>query len=195
MAFERNMDYIDVASRLADMRETYPDLTMQQRGMEFVNVGGRDYVVYTASAYRTPDDPRPGIGTAWEPIPGPTSFTKDSEVQNAETAAWGRALIAIGAKTKLGIASLEEVTNRQGPALSDEGRPPRQPTIQSEQASGDKYTHGEGNADFDVILEAAVLDSANDFIQSLASQIRVKGTLTDNQINSGAKAAHKIVTG
>ena len=89
MAFERNLDYVDVAARMAEMRKEYPNLTMRQVNLEFVNVGGKDYVVYVAAAYRGPDDALPGIGTAWEPIPGPTSFTKDSEVQNAETASMG----------------------------------------------------------------------------------------------------------
>ena len=202
MGFERNMDYIDVASRLADMREKFPDLTMSQVKMEFVEVAGKSWVVYTAAAYRTPDDIQPGIGTAWEPIPGPTSFTKDCEVQNAETAAWGRALIAIGASTKNGIASSEEVTNRRGPDVPTEPHlnpnrsdQRRTPTLQSEQASGDVYTHGDGNTDFDIILEAAVLDSDNSFIQSLATRIRTKGHLTDPQISSGVPSAYKIVHG
>ena len=114
MAFARPLDYIDVAQRLREMREKYPDLTMQQVSMELREFAGKSWVIYTAAAYRTPDDPRPGIGTAWEPVPGPTPYTKDSEVQNAETAAWGRALVAIGADTKNGIASAEEVSNRSG---------------------------------------------------------------------------------
>ena len=76
----------------------------------------------------------------------------------------------------------------------ESGRP-RQPTLQSEQASGDVYTHGAGNKDFDIILEAAVLDSSNDFIQSLATRIRTKGHLTDPQLESGVPSAHKIVHG
>ena len=114
MAYQRALDYVDVAARLREMRDKYPELSMQKVEMEFVSMAGKDWVVYTAAAYRTPDDVRPGIGTAWEPIPGPTPYTKDSEVQNAETSAWGRALVAIGADPKAGIASAEEVTNRTG---------------------------------------------------------------------------------
>ena len=64
MAYERQMDYIDVATRLHEMRDVFPDLTMQQVSMEFVTVAGGSYVVYVAAAYRNSDDPRPGIGTA-----------------------------------------------------------------------------------------------------------------------------------
>lgn len=108
------LDYIDVATRIVEFREKFPQGSLQQENLEFVNVAGKDWVVYTAAAYRTPDDERPGIGTAWEPIPGPTRFTRDSEVQNAETAAWGRAMVAaLAVDTRKGIASQEEVRNRQ----------------------------------------------------------------------------------
>lgn len=107
------LDYIDVATRIIEFREKYPTGSLQQVKLEFVTVNNKDWVVYTAAAYRTPDDVRPGIGTAWEPIPGPTNFTRDSEVQNAETAAWGRAMVAaLAVDTKKGIASSEEVRNR-----------------------------------------------------------------------------------
>src|SRR6056297_203133 len=109
------LDYIDVATRIVEFRTTYPNGSLQQQNLEFVtDFAGRDWVVYTAAAYRTPDDTTPGIGTAWEPVPGPTRFTKDSEVQNAETAAWGRAMVAaLAVDTKKGVASAEEVRNRQ----------------------------------------------------------------------------------
>lgn len=108
------LDYIDVATRIVEFREKYPTGSLQQQSLEFVHVNGKDWVVYTAAAYRTPEDIRPGVGTAWEPIPGPTSFTRDSEVQNAETAAWGRAMVAaLAVDTKQGVASAQEVRNRQ----------------------------------------------------------------------------------
>jgi hypothetical protein len=205
MAYERQMDYIDVATRLTEMRDLFPDLTMSQVSMEFVVVAGTSWVVYTAAAYRTPDDPRPGIGTAWEPIPGPTPFTKDSEVQNAETAAWGRALIAIGASTKNGIASKEEVTNRQQPGEyrnsqridnepAFEDNEPRQVNPNVGRPAPQGYVHGSGNTDFDIILQAATL-SNSEFIHSLAEQIEKRGSLTDKQIASGVPQAYKIVQG
>jgi hypothetical protein len=108
------LDYIDVATRIVEFREKFPQGSLQQVSYEFVNVNGKDWIIYTAAAYRSPDDARPGIGTAWEPIPGPTNFTRDSEVQNAETAAWGRAMVAaLAVDTRKGIASSEEVRNRK----------------------------------------------------------------------------------
>jgi len=108
------LDYIDVASRIIEFRKSWPKGNLSQVKLEFLkDFGGKDWVVYTAAAYRSPEDTNPGIGTAWEPVPGPTRFTKDSEVQNAETAAWGRAMVAaLAVDTKKGVASSEEIRNR-----------------------------------------------------------------------------------
>lgn len=115
-------DYIDVAERIAEFRAKHPDGSLQQVDVKFTDFAGKSWVVYTAAAYRTPDDPRPGHGTAWEPVPGPTAFTRDSELQNAETSAWGRAIVAaLAADTKRGVASADEVRNRRPtPASSDQ---------------------------------------------------------------------------
>src|ERR1035437_444020 len=176
--FKRQLDYIDVATRLAEMREKFPELTMQQVKMEFVSVAGKDWVVYTAAAYRTPEDVRPGIGTAWEPIPGPTSFTRDSEVQNAETAAWGRALIAVGASTRSGIASAEEVSNRS-PAPTDHGA--------TQNAATDEQT-GEVDLRIETILKAAQR-ADNPFLKDIAQKYQQYGKLSEKQIAAAFKTA------
>lgn len=73
----------------------------------------KTFIVYTAAAYRTPTDTTPGIGTAWEPFPGLTPYTRDSELQNAETSAWGRAIVAALASESKSVASAEDVRNRR----------------------------------------------------------------------------------
>jgi uncharacterized protein (DUF3820 family) len=110
MSFDMK-DYKEVPERIAEFAKKYPLGSLQGTGF-FVTepVVGYHYV---AKAYRTPDDPRPGVGTAFEPIPGKTPYTKDSEVMNAETSAWGRAIVALGFSTKK-IASAEEVRARSG---------------------------------------------------------------------------------
>ena len=105
-------DYIDVAERLVDFHGRYPEGTLQTISWSVDDVAGKTFIVYRAAAYRTPDDKRPGHGIAWEPFPGATSFTKNSELMNAETAAWGRAILACGLPAKRGLASLQEVRNR-----------------------------------------------------------------------------------
>jgi hypothetical protein len=70
-------------------------------------------VTVKAYAFRAADDERPGIGHSSLNIPGSTSFTKGSEIENAETSAWGRAIAALGFEVKRGLASAEEVRNKQ----------------------------------------------------------------------------------
>lgn len=106
-------DYVDVAERIRQFKAAYPEGSLQPyRAPELMVVGDRTFIAYCAAAYRTPDDERPGVGWAWEPVPGPTPFTRDSELMNAETSAWGRAIVALGFETKK-IASAEEVRNRR----------------------------------------------------------------------------------
>lgn len=134
-------DYIQVDERIAEFREKYPEGSLQPALPEFPfdirTVGDKTFIVYSAAAYRTPDDKRPGIGCAWEQFPGATPYTRNSELMNAETSAWGRAIIAaLAADAKRGIASAEEVRNRQAeredapapkaaPAASGEPEPMR----------------------------------------------------------------------
>lgn len=113
--FKMASDYNEVSSRIQEFRAKHPEGTLSQVSLEFKEkFGGKDWIVYTAAAYRHPEDDRPGIGTAWEQVPGKTPYTRDSELQNAETAAWGRALIAVGAAdAKKGIASADEMRPRE----------------------------------------------------------------------------------
>lgn len=104
-------DYVDVADRIQEFRVRHPSGTL--RGdFQLLQVGQQAIVAYRAEAFRAPDDKAPGIGCAWELVPGRTPFTRGSELQNAETSAWGRAIIAVGAAdAKRGIASRQEVAN------------------------------------------------------------------------------------
>lgn len=106
-------DYIDVAERIVQFRGHYPDGSLQAYAEPTVmTIGDKTFIKYTAAAYRTPDDHRPGIGTAWEPFPGTTPYTRNSELMNAETAAWGRAIVALGIVANRKIASKQEVQAR-----------------------------------------------------------------------------------
>src|SRR5215469_10605889 len=137
MAFESRSldDYVDVAERITEFRKQYPDGSLQpwnyNEPFRFMQAQGTDkngeiiqqsFVVVVAAAYRNQDDHTPGVGMAWEVFPGRTPYTRGSELQNAETSAWGRAIIAVlAADAKRGIASREEVRNRQ--AERDDGLP------------------------------------------------------------------------
>jgi len=120
MAFDEKGldDYVDVAARITEFRAKYPDGYLAPldpaRPYRIEQIGDRVFVVVVAAAYRGTEDRSPGVGMAWEPFPGQTPYTHNSELMNAETSAWGRAIIALGAAdSKRGIASREEVRNRQ----------------------------------------------------------------------------------
>lgn len=105
--------YNTVPERIAEFAVKYPTGCLQRLDLQFVTVASVEWIVYTAAALRTPDDMAPGHGTAWERVPGLTQFTKNSELQNAETSAWGRAIVAVlAADTRKGIASRSEVEPR-----------------------------------------------------------------------------------
>lgn len=132
-------DYVDVAERIQDFKDAHPEGSLQT-GMwsdgewfKIVTVEGihpktskpvsQTFIVYRAEAYRTPDDPTPGHGIAWEPFPGATPYTSNSELMNAETAAWGRAIIALGLVANRSLASRQEVRNRRAEQEPPESSP------------------------------------------------------------------------
>lgn len=115
-------DYVPVAERIRQFKAKHPEGTLQPAdpsrpyAIDRIQTadGVRTFVVYAAAAYRTPDDPRPGIGIAWEPFPGLSDFTHNSELMNAETSAWGRAIRAAqGDDETTPIATAEEVAARR----------------------------------------------------------------------------------
>jgi hypothetical protein len=129
-----NMDlsnYIEVPERIRDFMEKHPEGSLQCEAVEYRDLPTPSgemklHVIYHALAYRSPDDPRPGHGMASEPLPGLTPYTKGSELMNAETSAWGRALAAIGFVSKrdgsAGVATAQEVRARQdSPGRTPEG--------------------------------------------------------------------------
>jgi hypothetical protein len=105
--------YKEVSDRIRDFRKAHPDGTLQSEYLGSFESPEASFIIVKALAYRTSDDPRPGIGLAWERVPGLTNFTKNSELQNAETSAWGRAIIAVGASDAKHVASANEVRNRE----------------------------------------------------------------------------------
>jgi len=124
-----NMEgYIDVAERIREFRRQHPNGSLRpynpDKPFEVVTLATDDgrtktYIVYVAAAYRSPDDTCAGIGVAWEPFEGKTPYTRDSELMNAETSAWGRAIVAALAADTQKVASLQEVRNRQTAPTAD----------------------------------------------------------------------------
>lgn len=125
--------YVDVAERIRQLKEKHPEAVLRPANpmepFKIMEIGGREFIVYTAACYRTPDDPMPAIAVAAEPSLGKTNFTRDSEVMNAETSAWGRAILAALACDSHKVASANEVRNR---VADQEGR--SEPPSQARQA-------------------------------------------------------------
>jgi hypothetical protein len=105
-------DYVDVKERLQEFYKAFPTGSIQ---FEYRGVMDHNhlYIWGVAYAYRTPDDVRPGIGTAAELAEGKTTYTRGSELMNLETSAWGRAIGALGIGLGKSIATKQEVENAQ----------------------------------------------------------------------------------
>jgi hypothetical protein len=105
-------NYVDVPTRFAMALERWPELRIIENRPEVITIADKTFISVTMQAWRTPDDPVPAQATCFEPFPGKTSFTRDSEQMNASTSALGRVLglmMSFGPK----MASAEEVRNRQ----------------------------------------------------------------------------------
>lgn len=152
--------YVDVAERIRLFRDRYPEGSLQPANLatpwEIVTVGDKTFLVYIAAAYRHPDDPRPGIGMAWEPFPGRTPYTKDSELMVAETSAWGRAIKAALLDDRSKVASLDEVRARR----SADQHPASDATSPVERRQGGAGTDGPKMAS----------DAAKRFLRTLAKE-------------------------
>ena len=110
-------DYNDVAARITEFRAKHPEGSLRPVDPDVPYrievIAEQCYISVVAAAYRSPEDSAPGVGMAYEPVPGRTQYTRGSELQNAETSAWGRAIVAaLAADTRKGVASSEEVRNR-----------------------------------------------------------------------------------
>lgn len=106
-------DYKEVSERIIDFRQKYPDGSLSSEVILWPTPD-LAFIAVRAKAYRSKGDEHPGVGLAWEPFPGKTPYTRDSELQNAETSAWGRAIVAaLASDTKQGIASADEIRLRR----------------------------------------------------------------------------------
>ena len=119
---DRLGDYLEVKDRLEAVRAKYPDGRLTST-WQMVDVGGVAHVVVRAEWKQTADD-HPSVGHSWMAIPGRTPYTKGSELENAETSAWGRALVAgLVADTRRSVASADEIRAKdvgEGPPLSEQ---------------------------------------------------------------------------
>lgn len=189
--------YIEVSDRIATFKRQHPEGSLQSILAYQENPPGWLCKGY---AYRTPDDPRPGIGHAFEPVPGKTPYTRDSEAMNAETSAWGRAIVALGFETKH-LASANEVRNRQtDPAATSKaaqtsgaGSPTIPPPTDSGIPFGDIEPEPE-QASFVPPTGDGITDPQVKMLGRLMSKLDAGGTLTVEKLREGMQAEYGVTS-
>jgi hypothetical protein len=99
----------EIIPELTRLKEVVHEIVQGERGPKHTRFG-IGMVAVKAYAYRTPDDQRPATGMSGMLMPGTTPYTEGSELENAETSAWGRALANLDILNYAGIASRDEVS-------------------------------------------------------------------------------------
>lgn len=128
MAFDMG-NYVDVATRVKLLLEAYPNASINCSPPEVQFVGDRAFIAVTCLIDCNDGSGRTARASAWEPFPGKTPYTRDSEAMNAETSAVGRACGLLGFGLTGSLATANEVANRrdsdspgEGPRSRSEGR-------------------------------------------------------------------------
>ena len=107
-------EYVEVKDRITKFYELYGNGRLVTGEVTLTSEpDGKPRVMVQALAYRSPDDEHPGVGYSWMELPGTTSYTKGSELENTETSAWGRAIASLGILNDKSIASAQEIANKQ----------------------------------------------------------------------------------
>ena len=106
-------DYVEVKDRIAVLLELFPQARITTTYDLTSEPDDRPKVICRALVYRTVDDPIPVTGTSWMYLPGTTSYTKGSEIENAETSAVGRAIGLMGILIDRSIATSNEIAGKQ----------------------------------------------------------------------------------
>lgn len=126
-------EYVDVPTRFAALLAKWPDLRIKEHAPEIITISDQVFISVTMEAWRTLDDPIPCQATCFEPFPGKTAFTRDSEQMNASTSCLGRLAGLMMSFPKM--ASLEEVQNRQPAQGTFTPKPYKKPETQSHEIS------------------------------------------------------------
>lgn len=109
-----NMEgYVPVNDRLIEALKRWPDLRVQETAFDIQKIEEQVFLICEITVWRTPDDPKPSIGSVAEPFPGRTPYTRNSERAVGFTSALGRALGYMGIGIDKAMASANEVQARQ----------------------------------------------------------------------------------
>jgi hypothetical protein len=116
-------DYVEVKDRIRIFYELYAQGRLVTEEVQLTNEpDGVPRVLVRAAAYRSSEDEHPARGWSWMELPGKTTYTRGSELENTETSAWGRAIAALGILVDKSIASAQEVQNKSGGEAPEKAR-------------------------------------------------------------------------
>lgn len=126
MSFDLS-NYTTVNERIITFYDLYPQGFISTHPAKIVDISGHTFISVVAEVSCSPDGPTI-IAEAWEPFPGKTPYTRDSEQQNAATSAIGRCLGQLKIGIKAGVASQDEVKARTPlDVIEDKARAPKPP--------------------------------------------------------------------
>jgi hypothetical protein len=109
-------NYVEVSDRLREWYEKYPTARIVTSVLEHTE----KRVIVRAEVFRKAEETLPaGAGHSALAIPGTTPYTRGAELENAETSAIGRALVAAGLPSKK-VASADEVLSKRAAAVFDD---------------------------------------------------------------------------
>lgn len=109
-------NYVEVADRLREWYEKHPTARIVTSVLEHTE----KRVIVRAEVFRKAEETLPaGAGHSALAIPGTTPYTRGAELENAETSAIGRALVAAGLPSKK-VASADEVLSKRAAQVFDD---------------------------------------------------------------------------
>lgn len=205
-------DYVEVKDRIKLFYELFGQGRLVTSQIQLTSEpDGKPRVIVEAKAYRSPDDPLPGVGWSWLELPGTTPYTRGSEIENAETSAWGRAIGSLGILIDRSIASANEVANKSGqpvagstppaavpaaptPAPSESvigtaevGKPPSDFELrQTPDGPGLSFRLTEGRSGFKVVAKGPLATSLA-AVKPIGERVECWGTWSDEQFTPKGK--------
>jgi hypothetical protein len=177
-------DYVDVPTRLKELLAEHPQASVVADAPKLITVNDSHFVEVTVTIT---DGDRMARASAWEPYPGKTPYTKDSEMMNAETSALGRCCGLWGYGIKKSVASLDEVRARRAESVAkhpasqpkdvgfaDRGETQSGSLATEKQLNAIKAMHRKLGKTLPVGLEAFSKDDASAHISFLNEQLGAK---------------------
>ena len=112
MSFDLS-NYTTVHERIIQFYEKYPNGIISTHPAKVIEIGSALFISVVAEVTLDKNEPLTTIiAEAWEPYPGKTPYTKDSEQLNGATSSIGKALAQLGIGIRAGMASTDEVQHR-----------------------------------------------------------------------------------